>query len=212
MQCHNCGADLEPGKSFCKMCGYQTNAATIATVADRASTAEGNTATIAAVVAQAPIAQGSDNGSVNLIRGTSIALGDGESVWREYAVTQLRKREQGEGTLYVTDSRIIFFAKARGRGSGRASMLIQQTKIEHVTGLSAYVSRKVSLFWFAATAILGLATLFELSRGSWTPFIVLLVLTAGAVYLLVRGAARRGASVSISTPGRARRARSRLAR
>jgi hypothetical protein len=131
--------------------------------------------------------------ALNHIDGTLIALGDGERVWREYEVTQLRRREQGQGKLYVTDSRVIFFANARGRASTRASFLIQETKLDQVTGLSAYVSRKVSVFWFLATILLGLAALFQLTQGSsTTAFVVLLVLTAGAAYPLVRGTHRRG--------------------
>lgn len=192
MHCENCGAEVDPRATFCRICGYQINAVATATVIDPAPIAEPSGNATATVIDQAPMVEFSANGSLNLIPGTPIALGDGESVWREYAVTRLKRREQGEGKLYVTDSRVIFLAKARGRGSGRASTLIQETKLEHITGLSAYVSRKVSLLWFATTVILGLAALLQLVRGSTTSFIVLALLTAGAVYSLIRGAAQRG--------------------
>jgi hypothetical protein len=133
-----------------------------------------------------------DNEALNSIQGTSIVLAEGEHVWREYAVTRLKRRDQGTGTLYVTDSRIIFLARARADRTSRASTVIQQTKVDHVTGLSVHVSRTVNMFLAVVTAFLALVLLFTLLRGMWTSFIVLLALTAGAGYLLVRGVHRRG--------------------
>lgn len=198
MQCQNCGADVGQSSTFCKMCGYRMSAATSVAVSEREPVVVSVQAPVA-LSEQAPVAlnaqppsAGHSASSVNHIDGTLIALGDGERVWREYEVTQLRRREQGQGKLYVTDSRVIFFANARGRASTRASFLIQETKLDQVTGLSAYVSRKVSVFWFVATILLGLGALLQLTRGSSTAGVVLLVLTAGAAYPLVRGAHRRG--------------------
>jgi len=54
--------------------------------------------------------------SAALIPGTSIALGDRETVWREYPVTQLGSRERGLGTLYVTESRVISSREPAGAG------------------------------------------------------------------------------------------------
>jgi hypothetical protein len=175
MKCPNCGAAADPESTFCEMCGHALTGAPTAVVVDE------------------PLGtQYSSNGSMTVIAGTPIVLGDGESVWREYAVTQLRRRAQGEGKLFVTDSRVIFFAIARGRATTRSSSLIQETKLDQVTGLSAYVSRKISMLWLVATMILGLGALLLLARGSTSVGILLLVLTVAAVFLLVRGAARRG--------------------
>jgi len=124
--------------------------------------------------------------------GTPIILGDGEVIYRQYQVLQLRSRAQGEGTLYVTDSRVVLYARARGRGTQRPSALIQQTKLEHITGLAAYVSRRISLPLLVLTFFLALATLIELARHSWLPMAILAVLTAGCVILLITGAAKRG--------------------
>ena len=124
--------------------------------------------------------------------GTPILLGDGETIWREYHVSQLRTREIGEGTLFVTDARIVFFARARGRGTQRASALVQQTKLGDVTGLTAYVSRRLSLGWMVVVLVLALALISSLWNQSWTTAIVLALLLAISAGLLVRGAARRG--------------------
>ena len=75
----------------------------------------------------------------------------------------MRDRAHGEGILYVTDSRVVFYAKAKGRGTQRGSTLIQQTNVADVTGMTAYVSRRVSLAPFFLTSVFfvfGLFTLF----------------------------------------------------
>ena len=119
-------------------------------------------------------------------------LGDGETVWREYQVSQLRTREIGEGTLFITDARVVFYARARGRGTQRASALVQQTKLGDITGLTAYVSRRLSLAWMLIAIALGFALIGAVSGQSWKTAIVLAVLLALAALMLVRGAARRG--------------------
>ena len=147
-----------------------------------------------------------------VISGTPILLADGERVWREYAVTQLRRRAQGEGKLFVTDLRLIFFAVARPRaGARRGSTLVFQTKLDQITGLATIVSRRVSFFWVLMTAILGLATLFQLLQGNATAAFVLLVLAAGAGFLVYRSI-KLGGSVGLevipwgaSRPSRDRR-------
>lgn len=170
VQCPNCGADVDAQSTFCKMCGYAMKGAAPAVADGRAPSQE-------------PIA----SDPTTVIPGTPITLGDGEHLWREYSVTQLRSRAQGEGKLFVTDSRVIFFARAHGRvGTRRGSTMIQETKVDHVTGLSAFIARRFSFFWAFMTAILGLATLVQLLRGNTTTLVILLVLTAGAGYLLFR--------------------------
>jgi zinc-ribbon domain len=181
VQCPNCGADVDEQSTFCKMCGYAIKTATRVVTDDEKQTQDYSQAE-----------------SPGTISGTSIVLGDGERIWREYAVTQLRRREQGEGKLYVTDFRVIFFATARGRaGTRRGSTMIQETKLDQVTGLSAYVARKFSFFWLLVTAIFGLGTLFQLLRGGGAALLVFLVLTAGAAYLLFRSVQLSG-SVGVS--------------
>jgi hypothetical protein len=172
MKCSACGRDNPPHNAFCEQCGADL----------RVGATEGGAPTVATQQDSGPL----------LIPGTSIALGDGEKVWRQYSVTRLRTLEQGQGMLYVTDSRVIFLARARGRGSQRASALIQETKLQHISGLSAYVSRKLSLFWIGATAVLGFSTIAALFSRSWLFFAFFLILTSGCVWALFGGAAKRG--------------------
>jgi len=124
--------------------------------------------------------------------GTTLLLGDGELVWRQYRVSQLRKREQGEGTLYVTDARVVFYARAKGRATQRASALVQQTKLGDVTGLTAYVSHRISLAWLATALLLALLFLVSFLNQSWVWVVIFGLLLAGAVAMLVQGAAKRG--------------------
>jgi hypothetical protein len=197
VQCPNCGADTG-SSAFCKMCGYRLDSDGAAAVLVEASPLPEPvlTTTVAStnsMTVEPPAAvQVVENEALNSIQGTSIVLADGEHVWREYVVTRLKRRDQGTGTLYVTDSRVIFLARARAGRTSRASTVIQQTKVEHVTGLSVHVSRTVNMFLAVMTTFLALALVFALLRGMWTSFIVLLLLTAGAGYLLVRGLHRRG--------------------
>ena len=94
--------------------------------------------------------------------------------------------------LFVTDSRVVFYARARGRGTQRPSALVQQTKLEQITGLAAYVSRRLSLALLIGTFVLGLITLGFVGIRSWLLAIISAALTAGGVIMLARGAAKRG--------------------
>ena len=62
-----------------------------------------------------------------------------------------------EGTVYVTDSRVVFLAQTRAKATSRASTIIQQTKVD-VTGFGAHVSRKVNIFLVLATILLGVGS------------------------------------------------------
>jgi hypothetical protein len=180
MNCPSCGAVAAPGDAYCDECGNP--------LANEAHSAQ--------AVRPPATATETDGASANAIKRTlsetPILLGDGETVWRQYRVAQLRTRDHGEGTLYVTDARVVFFARAKGRGSQRPSALVQETKLEHITGLTAYVSRRISLALFVLTFLLGLLTVFALVARSWVLAIVLAALTAGAVAILLEGAAKRG--------------------
>jgi hypothetical protein len=179
MNCPNCGAVADRSYRFCDGCG--------ASLESRPDTAAPGRA---AASAEAQVASPGVIGGT--LPGTPILLGDGEIIWRQYRAAQLRTRAQGEGMLYVTDARVVFFARAKGRGTQRPSALVQQTKLEHITGLAAYVSRRISLGLFVLTFLLGLAALAALANNSWLALLVLAALTAGCVTILVRGAAKRG--------------------
>jgi hypothetical protein len=122
-------------------------------------------------------------------------LAHGEQVLKAYDVVTLRtglfKRQRGHGTLYVTDARVVFYAQVYPRGTQKASWIFQQTKLEDISGLSAHVSRRISLGLVVLTLICGLATLVNLF--SFFPLAFLFaVLTVVFAILLVRDATRRG--------------------
>jgi len=166
----------ESGLSFCRFCescGYP-----LATADNNDSNGSG------------PYAGGFD---VKTLPGTPIWMGDGEIIWRTYKAVQLRTRQHGEGTLFVTDSRVVFHARARGRGTQRPSMLVQQTKLESVTGLAAYVSRRISLTLFMFVLFGGFTSLISLV--TFPPMGLLLgILTIAGAVALIGGAAKRGST------------------
>jgi hypothetical protein len=130
---------------------------------------------------------------VHTLPETPIVLGDGEVLWRQYRAVQLRTRAQGEGMIFVTDTRVVLYARAKGRGTQRPSALVQQVKLEHVTGVTAAVSRRFSLGLLIFTVVAGIVALSLLATGA-IPFAVI----AGAIavfcaWRLAAGAAKRGA-------------------
>lgn len=131
--------------------------------------------------------------SPGVLPGSPILLGYQERILRQYGAVQLRNRAHGEGILYVTDSRVVFYAKAKGRGTQRGSTLIQQTNVADITGMTAYVSRRVSLvlFFLACTFFLfGVSTLLVLPPVA----ILWFILATICVIALVSGAAKRGST------------------
>jgi hypothetical protein len=135
-----------------------------------------------------------------VIPGTPIALGDGETVWREYLVTAYPRfvlfgfpitRTEGAGRLYVTNARVIFFATFQHRRRGQ-SLLIQDTQIQHITGMSSYVAQSYS--WLALLTVIVWACLgllgLSANRLGFAAFFLFLAV-AGAM-LLKQGLGRRG--------------------
>jgi hypothetical protein len=136
MNCPACGSPGAPSQRFCDECG-----AALGNVPPPAEVATGPVTAPQPQEEAGPV-------PTRTLPGTPILLSDGEILWRQYQVVQLHTRQQGEGSLYVTDSRVIFYARAKGRGTQRPSMLVQQTKLENITGLAVYVTRRVSLWLF----------------------------------------------------------------
>jgi ribosomal protein L24E len=128
-----------------------------------------------------------------VLPGSPILLGYQERILRQYKAVQLRNRAHGEGMLYVTDSRVVFYAKAKGRGTQRGSTLIQQTNVADITGMTAYVSRRVSLVLFFLTCVfllLAFTSLFIVRPVAVFWFILAVI----CIIALVSGAARRGST------------------
>jgi hypothetical protein len=125
-------------------------------------------------------------------------LGIDEKIWRIYDVARLPRR-RGTGTLFVTDSRLVFYAHAKGRGTLRPSQLVQQTRLKDITGVAAYVTRRYSLLLVMATVFFGIAGLGSLFASPAGGFVFLAIAALGVV-LLARGGAKRGATgVAISS-------------
>lgn len=71
---------------------------------------------------------------MDFIRG--IALADGEKVIRQYEATTL-ENPKTEGYIIATDRRLIFSGEAQGlKGQ---SMIVNDVKMDHVTGVHAFV-------------------------------------------------------------------------
>jgi hypothetical protein len=118
-------------------------------------------------------------GALATIPGTDIVLALGETVWRAYQATQLRSFRQGQGMLYLTDSRLIFHARTSTRG--RQSQLVMETKVSRVTGLRTYVTNRVSRAAIIAAAVLVVLGILGISHfGGAGTVISVLVLLAGA--------------------------------
>jgi Double zinc ribbon len=178
--CANCGRPLPGSATVCPACGFEALAETT-----EVAVAESRTVPAASTASGRP-----------LIPGTPIALGDGERVWKRYRVTALPvieilgirlTRFAGEGTLFVTDSRLIFFSTFTRRRQRHRSMLIQETQLEHVTGLGAYVARSFNVFAFVVACLVGILGLAALTQGQ-PGFGLLLLLASGvAIAALLQG-------------------------
>jgi hypothetical protein len=214
VNCYNCGAETDPAQKFCEGCGAKQSSEhsgshRMTDDPGAGTTANGGPPSHQAwpgrqpTVSQAPSpAQPVTGPAVTgptagpgpgaTLPGSPIRLGDGERVLRQYHAVQLRTRKRGEGTLYVTDARIVFFARAAGRGAQRASSLMQQTRLEDVCGLQAFVSRRTNILLLLFTVFMGLAALISLATGQFLPFIVFFLIVAISVFAMYNGAAERG--------------------
>jgi hypothetical protein len=202
MNCPECGGVIDSLQRFCDDCGAQVNRGQQAEATGAAVPLSVPSPPTVIPAAAAPATSPATPIPVTPIAatelthrtlpGTPIRLADGERIWRQYHVSKLGTAKQGEGILYVTDARVVYYARAKGRGTQRPSALVQQTKIEHITGVQAYVSKRLSLLlvvlacWFGLDAIISLFARFVL------PALVFLVLTAICVTILVVEGAKRG--------------------
>lgn len=211
MNCDNCGGVIAPSQKFCDDCGTPVNHRPVGVAPPEAAgppvrEPQAEPAWKPRVPAREPQAvpvresQGAPGGTVaRTLPGSPLYLGDGEHLCRAYRAVQLRSSKSGEGTLYVTDARIVFFAQARGGGAQRTNAIMQQAKLEDVTGLYTYVTRRLDVILIGLTCVFALATLVALiSHANILETIFLVLLTAGGVCaLLVGGADRSGAGVRI---------------
>src|ERR1700722_15060733 len=97
-----------------------------------------------------------------MLPNARVELADGERYIRKYEAVRKDGRSGGTGTLYVTNARLIFYAKAKGRGTQRESRVVQQTRMQDITGIAAYVSYRISLVLMILTVVFGLGLLAAL--------------------------------------------------
>jgi hypothetical protein len=212
MNCPECGGVIDSPQRFCDDCGAQVIAVQQAETTGTAvpvpvlspppvvPPAAAPATSAATPIPVTPIA--ATELTPRTLPGTPIRLADGERIWRQYHVSKLATAKQGEGVLYVTDARVVYYARARGRGTQRPSALVQQTKIEHITGVQAYVSKRLSLLLVALSGFFGLLAVVSLFGKFVLPAIVFLALTALCVTILVVEGAKRG-SVGVTIYSRA---------
>ena len=223
MTCTNCGQQLNPSDSFCDNCGTPVPTAAGGILLERSQPAD----TPAAVPrgespqflppaaepgygqfprpAAAPTFSQLPPPPPPLVPGQpKFRLALDETILKTYEAVQLRtpwfKRKRGQGTLYVTDARLVFYAWVYPRGTQRASWLLQQTKLEDISGLSVYVSRRISLGLLVLTIFFGLSTIGTLLTLLLPFAFIFAILTVICAVALVRDAAKRGSvGVDINT-------------
>jgi hypothetical protein len=121
-----------------------------------------------------------------------VLLGDDEVYVRKYEAVRAGGGSGGNGTLYVTNARVIFFAKAKGRGTQRESSLLQQTRLQDVTGVVAYVSYRISLGLMILIGIFALGLLVAIATKILLWVLIDAVVILVCVLLLAGGGSRRG--------------------
>jgi hypothetical protein len=121
-----------------------------------------------------------------------VLLCQNEHVLRVYRAVQLRSAKRGEGTLFVTDARLVFYARAEGRGAQRESAIVQQTKLQDITGMSAFVSRRISLLLLILIVLFGLGAIGSLLARDVIGIIFCLAVVAVCLIAMSGGSAQRG--------------------
>lgn len=208
MKCTRCGQQVDPAvDTFCGHCGARTaapaEAADDGIFLERSPAAgpppadPGHLEAFQQVAPPAP---------PPVTRAPMFRLAFEESILKTYETVQLRtglfKRKRGQGTLYVTSARVVFYAWVNPRAAQRASWLLQQTKLEDISGMSVNVSRRLSPGLVMLTLFFGLAALGTLLTVVLIPLTVLFVILAViCVVFLVRDAASRG-SIGVSIHSR----------
>jgi len=212
MNCKTCGEVVPATSRFCDVCGTPIVAPSVqqaeevraeTTVARSPWRAEsaGTAATDAVVTGTASppltaISAMSPGAAVSSLAerlpGAPIVMCDGEHVLRIYRAVQLRSAKRGSGTLYVTDARVVFYARAQGRGAQRASALVQQTRLQDITGLEAFVSRRISPLFLILTVVFTLLAVLGFIGHNASAGIVCLIIVAACIAAIAAGWAERG--------------------
>ena len=206
MTCTKCGQQVDPADSFCGYCGTPAGPSAKASdggiVLER-SPAAGPPADSRPVEAFQQVAPPSAQPG---FRPPMFRLAYEETVLKTYETVQLRtglfKTKRGQGTLFVTSARVVFYAWVNPRATQRASWLLQQTKLEDISGLSVMVSRRLSPGLLMLSIFFGLAALGTLLTVVLIPLtVIFVILTVISLIFLVRDAASRG-SIGMSIHSR----------
>jgi hypothetical protein len=218
--CARCDRQLDPSDLFCDGCGSPV------TRTEKPADSPGTILLGEAPAAGVPVTQAAPGTGMPPLELTNPApatggwrqadaaagsqaprfrLAQDEHVLKTYEAVVLRpgllRRRRGHGTLYVTDARVVFYALVYPRGTQRQSWLLQQTKLEDISGLHADVSRRVSLGLLVLTAFFGLATIGTLVTLVLPLTLLFAILTVLCAALMMWDAARRG-SVNIEIQAR----------
>jgi hypothetical protein len=207
MNCLSCGRQQDPSNRYCETCGtlmsFDDDSSDSRAMFEQPPTPDTTYRSYAGPAEPSrsvPRADGSHQASrapaaAAALRALPFRLAHGEQVLKNYDVVALRpglfKRQRGHGTLFVTDARVVFYAQVYPRGTQKASSIFQQTKLEDISGLSAHVSRRISLglvVLILACGIVTLVTLFSL----FPLALLFAILTAVFVIVLIRDASRGG--------------------
>jgi hypothetical protein len=208
MKCTRCGQQVDPAvDTFCGHCGLRT--AEPAQGADDGIVLERSPAASPPPTAPGHLEvfqQVAPPGPSQVPRAPMFRLAYEESILKEYETVLLRtglfKRKRGQGTLYVTSARVVFYAWVNPRAAQRASWLLQQTKLEDISGISVNVSRRLSPGLVMLTLLFGLAALGTLLTVVLIPLTVLFVILAAiSLAFLIRDASSRG-SIGVSIHSR----------
>lgn len=213
MNCPSCGRQQDQSNRFCETCGsvlptdedssestamFEQPPPTDATYRSYSGPAESAWSAPSAAGAhrasRTPGVIATPGGVTAERQQLQFRLAQGERVLKSYDVvtlqTRLFKHQRGHGTLYVTDARVVFYAQVYPRGTQKASWIIQQTKLEDISGMFAHVSRRISLGLVVLTLFCGFATIGTLTL---LPLALLFAaLTVIFAIVLFRDANRRG--------------------
>jgi hypothetical protein len=213
MECSNCRSPVDTGDVYCGSCGYEISSRSAAIVLERPVEPTEVQPFQAPVqdLLQPPVQKpanaspGFRRSAARETRGQApFRLAYEELILETYQAVVLRtgilKRRRGFGTLFVTDARVVFYANVPPHGSRRASSLMQQTKLEDISGLTAYVTRRISLGLLLLTACFALATLGTLFVLFIPGTVIFLILTVVCgIFLLVDAANGGKTGVSITS-------------
>lgn len=177
IRCRNCGFGNSDDVRFCEECGEA--------LTPRANGQEDETRQLSVsptIVPEAVTDLPTRDSSISTIPGTGIALGEGEHLWRTYPILHFRPfRPRARGTLYITDSRIVLHAKAN-KLTGR-TILLEETRLESVTGFGSYIDRGMGLLGTLLVIIVLVYSVHSLISGNRIVGGVLLLVTAVVVFI-----------------------------